>query len=169
MIALLILMYLLLGLGFIGCFINKFPGPLLAFIGLLIGKIGIGIPFDWWVLGLVAVLVAASMYTSRKVVPELAKKVAPFTKGATGTTLGSIIGLLVIGCAGDSSIGVLGVMAFIGLAVIPFACAFVFEKTVQKDSSAALASAIGATTVYLANAFLKLIVVVLSVYFAIFS
>ena len=159
-----IIVMLLMALGFIGCFINKFPGQLLAFIALLICKIWIEIPFDWWVLICVGLLVLASMYTSRTVVPKMAKKVAPFTKGATGTTLGSILGVILFAITAGGSAVVTVLMAIVGLLLIPFACAYAFEKTVQKDNSQAIASAIGATTVYMANTFLKLLVFVTSIY-----
>ena len=155
--------------GFLGCFINKFPGPLCAFIAVLLCKFMLKLPFAIWALIVVGVLVVASMVVAKNVVPQLMKKVTPFTKGATGTTVGSIIGLVVFwGMNNTDSVSAGSMIAgiIIGLILIPFVCAYIFEIVAQKDASKALKSSTGATVVYLANTLLKLIVLAVSLYLA---
>ena len=90
------LIFLLLAFGFLGCFVNKFPGPLLCFIAIFLAKVAFSVPISWGIIVLIAILVAASMFFLNKYLPILGQKVAPFTKGAQGTLLGSIIGVILI-------------------------------------------------------------------------
>lgn len=158
-----ILAVLLIALGFLGCFINKVPGPLLAFIGVLITVFFGDVNANVWMLVLVGVLVIASMIVSKKLLPKLGEKVHPFGKGGSwGTTVGSIIGLLIL--AGSSNASAVGmiicfVLAFFGL---PYIFAFVFEFISNKNASVALKAAGGALVTFLASTVLKLVVCYLS-------
>ena len=105
----LILGWSLIGIGLLGCFVNKIPGPLMAFLGLLLQVWGCDIEMEWWVLALLAVLVVASMVVSKKLVPKVGNLVAEFGKaGAWGTTVGSLVGLMffAIVCE-DASVGII--------------------------------------------------------------
>ncbi|MBD5459375.1 MAG: DUF456 domain-containing protein [Lachnospiraceae bacterium] len=156
------LIFLLLAFGFLGCFVNKFPGPLLCFIAIFLAKVAFSVPISWGIIVLIAILVAASMFFLNKYLPILGQKVAPFTKGAQGTLLGSIIGVILI-CLSKSTTGLI-ILMIIGLVLIPFGLAYLMEYSVQKDSSAALSSAIGATVTYLCSTCVKLVIFCLSIY-----
>ncbi len=169
-IVLWIVVGLLFAFGFLGCFINKFPGPLCSFLAVLVLKFGLKFPFAIWALILVGILVVVSMVVARQVVPSLMKKVTPFTKGATGTTVGSIIGITIWACImkanPEAGVALQIAVILLGLVVIPFVCAYLFEIAVQKNNSKAIKSSTAATAVYLVNTFIKIAVLVVSLYLA---
>ena len=84
-------------LGFIGCIIPAIPGPILAFLSLIL----ISIPaswqlFGWWVLILTGVLAVFSTLIDN-VLPALASKKAGAGKpGVWGSVVGMIAGSFVI-------------------------------------------------------------------------
>lgn len=119
--------------GLIGCFVNKIPGPLFVVIATLIAILCLDIPISWSTFAVIAVLALASMILS-KILVKLVRKIQEFSKrGALGTTLGSITGLLIIGSVSsggeDVSTGTLILVAVIGLVVIPFVLSFLLELT----------------------------------------
>lgn len=151
---------ILLLFGFLGCFVNKFPGPICVVLSLLIAKLGLEIPIEWGVLAVLAVLAIASMYMSKKLVAQ-AKKICEFSKRATwGTTIGSIIGLLVMLTQKSSSTPVLILFGILGLVVIPFVGAFLFESGNKQSNEPLTKRATAATAAYLADTLLKLVVFV---------
>ena len=119
---------LLICLGFLGCFVNKVPGPLLAFIGILLPVLFGDVNAEVWMLCLIGVLVVVSMIISSKVLPKLGEKIHPFGKaGSWGTTLGSILGLLsTVASSGSPIFGML--LAFV---ILPYGSAFLFELISQ--------------------------------------
>ena len=82
-IAGLIIGWLLLGLGVLGCFINKIPGPLLAFLGLLIQMWMCNVGVEMWALILTAVLVVVSM-VQRNLFPKSVKWFQTLARLAVG-------------------------------------------------------------------------------------
>lgn len=95
-----ILWWVLVGLclvfGFLGCFINKVPGPIAVVIATLLAILCLKIPIEWGTFAIIAALAVASMIASKLLV-KLVKKLQEFSKRATwGTTIGSIIGLLLV-------------------------------------------------------------------------
>lgn len=161
-----VLFALLLGLGFLGCFINKVPGPIAVLIATILGYTALNLDADWLHIGIIAGLAVASMITSKMLV-KLAKKMHEFSKrGSIGTTIGSIIGLLIIAGAGSADIKPFGafICALVGLVVLPFALSFLLELTNKNGSAIALKAAGAATCAYLADTCLKLVVFVYAVY-----
>ena len=159
------LLALLLGLGFLGCFINKIPGPLFVVGAMLIAILALEIDLEWGLFGLVTGLAIASIIIS-KVLVKLVKKLQEFSKRASwGTTIGSIIGLLAIAGSSQSSGATIVFVAILGFIVIPFTLAFLLELTNKNGAVAALKCATSATCAYLADSFLKLVVFILAVYF----
>ena len=156
-----VLLGLLLALGFLGCFINKVPGPIAVVLALLIAILALDIDISWGTFAIVTVLAVASIVTS-KVLVKLVKKLHDYSKKATvGTTIGSIIGLLVIaGSHQVESVGLIIAIFIIALALIPFLLAFLLELTNKKGAMEALKSATSATAAYMADTFLKLVVFV---------
>lgn len=152
---------LLMCLGFLGCFVNKIPGPLLAFIGLLLAKFAADLPISWGIIILCAVLVAASMVVNAKYVPRLAAKIYPFGKGGKwGTFTGSLIGLI-IALKASAVVGIIFMLA------LPYGFAWLFEYLGTKDSTESTKRATSAFTVYLASTVIKLAVVYLCFNFTI--
>lgn len=152
---------LLMCLGFLGCFVNKIPGPLLAFIGLLLAKFAADLPISWGIIALCAVLVVVSMVVNAKYVSQLAAKLYPYGKGGKwGTFIGSLIGLI-IALKASAVVGIIFMLA------LPYGFAWLFEYLGTKDSTESTKRATSAFTVYLASTVIKLAVVYLCFNFTI--
>lgn len=160
-----ILLALLLCCGFLGCFINKVPGPIAVVLALLIGITALDIDLEWGHFAIIAVLAVVSIIAS-KVLVKLAKKMQEYSKRATiGTTIGSIIGLiLVAGASSMNSDAAVIVIAIVGLVVLPFVLAFLLELTNKNGAAMAVKCATAATCAYLADTCLKLVVFIYAVY-----
>ena len=160
-----ILLALLLCCGFLGCFINKVPGPIAVVLASLIGITALDVDLEWGHFAIIAVLAVVSIIAS-KVLVKLAKKMQEYSKRATiGTTLGSIIGLILVAGASsmDSDAAVI-VTAIVGLVVLPFVLAFLLELTNKNGAAMAVKCATAATCAYLADTCLKLVVFIYAVY-----
>lgn len=160
-----ILLALLLCCGFLGCFINKVPGPIAVVLASLIGITALDVDLEWGHFAIIAVLAVVSIIAS-KVLVKLAKKMQEYSKRATiGTTIGSIIGLILVAGASsmDSDAAVI-VTAIVGLLVLPFVLAFLLELTNKNGAAMAVKCATAATCAYLADTCLKLVVFIYAVY-----
>lgn len=160
-----ILLALLLCCGFLGCFINKVPGPIAVVLASLIGITALDVDLEWGHFAIIAVLAVVSIIAS-KVLVKLAKKMQEYSKRATiGTTIGSIIGLILVAGASsmDSDAAVI-VTAIVGLVVLPFVLAFLLELTNKNGAAMAVKCATAATCAYLADTCLKLLVFIYAVY-----
>lgn len=160
-----ILLALLLCCGFLGCFINKVPGPIAVVLASLIGITALNVDLEWGHFAIIAVLAVVSIIAS-KVLVKLAKKMQEYSKRATiGTTIGSIIGLILVAGASsmDSDAAVI-VTAIVGLVVLPFVLAFLLELTNKNGAAMAVKCATAATCAYLADTCLKLVVFIYAVY-----
>lgn len=160
-----ILLALLLCCGFLGCFINKVPGPIAVVLASLIGITALDVDLEWGHFAIIAVLAVVSIIAS-KVLVKLAKKMQEYSKRATiGTTIGSIIGLILVAGASsmDSDAAVI-VTAIVGLVVLPFVLAFLLELTNKNGATMAVKCATAATCAYLADTCLKLVVFIYAVY-----
>lgn len=160
-----ILAILCLVFGFLGCFVNKIPGPIFVVIAMLIGILGLDLPFGWGTFAIVVVLAIVSIILSKTLV-SLARNIQEFGKRASlGTTIGSMIGiLLLLASANQNDTMQLVVMGFVGLLVLPFVFAFLLELTRKQGAKNALLCATSATIAYVADTMLKLVVFVFAVY-----
>lgn len=164
-----ILWWVLVGLclvfGFLGCFINKVPGPIAVVIATLIAILALDIPIEWSTFGIIAGLAVASMIVSKLLV-KLVKKLQEYSKRATwGTTIGSLVGLLLVwGSASADSNALLVTMLIVGFVVLPFVLAFLLELTNKQGAAMALKCATSATCAYLSDTLLKLAVFVYAIY-----
>ena len=164
-----ILWWVLIGLclvfGFLGCFINKVPGPIAVVIATLIAILALDIPIEWSTFGIIAGLAVASMIVSKLLV-KLVKKLQEYSKRATwGTTIGSLVGLLLVwGSASADSNALLVTMLIVGFVVLPFVLAFLLELTNKQGAAMALKCATSATCAYLSDTLLKLAVFVYAIY-----
>lgn len=159
------LVALCLCLGFLGCFINKVPGPIGVIIATLLAILCLDIPIEWSTFGIITALAIASMIVSKLLV-KLVKKLQEYSKRATwGTTIGSIIGLLLVYSATSSdSKALLITMLIVGFVVLPFVLAFLLELTNKQGALMALKCATSATCAYLSDTLLKLAVFVYAIY-----
>lgn len=164
-----ILWWVLVGLclcfGFLGCFINKVPGPIAVVIATLLAIFCLDIPIEWGTFAIIAVLAVVSMIASKFLV-KLAKKLQEYSKRATwGTTIGSIIGLLLVwGTVQAESTALLITMMIVGFILLPFVLAFLLELTNKQGATMALKCATSATCAYLSDTLLKLVVFVYAIY-----
>ncbi len=156
-----VLIALCLVYGFLGCFINKVPGPIGVVIATLIAILGLDMPIEWSTFAIITAMAIVSIVASKWLV-KLVKKLQEYSKKATwGTTIGSIIGLLLLFAASQGGSDVMTVVMFIvGFVFIPFVLAFLLELTNKNGAKMALKSAASATCAYLADTFLKLVVFV---------
>ena len=159
-----VLVAILLVLGFLGCFINKVPGPIAVLIAAIIATTCIDVPIEWGTIGIIAGLAIVSMIAS-KVLVKLVKKMQEFSKRASwGTTIGSIIGLGILCAVSPESTVMVILLGVLALAVIPFVLAFLLELTNKNGAAMAVKSATSATCAFLADTCLKLVVFVYAIY-----
>lgn len=168
-----IISWLLIAIGFIGCFIHKFPGPVTAFIGMLIFIFGMKVnPIPWVGIVICVILLVITAVANKKFIPLIAKQISEFGKGGKwGAIIGSILGLIIIvfsfmgtAAAEESKNGLLILLLIIGFGVIPFVAALIGETVSRKNMSQALKPATAAYLTYLLSMILKLIVCVYCVY-----
>ena len=160
----LILVIILYCFGFLSCFINKVPGPLLVAIATVLAKCCMSdISGGWLQVSIVCVLAIVAMIVSKKLTKVAKAKLHPYSKGASfATTIASILALLILVGTKDSSVGVVIAVFVIGFIVLPYAFAYLVEIIKQKNNSLALKSAGSATVVYLSDTMLKLFILGLS-------
>ena len=95
----------------------------------------------------------------------MVKKLQEYSKRATwGTTIGSVIGMILMLSVGSDSTALLITMLIVGLVVLPFTLAFLLELTNKQGAPMALKCATSATCAYLSDTLLKLAVFVYAVY-----
>lgn len=154
------LIAVLLCFGFLGCFVNKVPGPLATFLSVLVAMFGLELRIDGSVVAIVGVLAAASMILSKVLVSAVSKLQEYSKRASAGTTIGSIIGLLFLGAASGARIEGIGLIliALLGFVVVPFVLAFLFELTKRLGFTETLKRAGAATATFLADTFLKVVV-----------
>ena len=146
----------LMGIGLLGCFINKIPGPLIAFIGLLIINFATKLDIPTEIIIVCGVLSVISLIINVKLVPALISKMHPYGKGGSwGAFVGSVAGLVVL--TGDSI--VLAIAMMVGL---PFVFAWLFELISTRSIKECSKRACSAFIVYLVSTVIKIAVVALS-------
>ena len=168
-ILILVFCVLLFIIGFIGCFVHKIPGPLIAFIGILIYRFAGagGDAISASALVLCAVAVVLSMILTHHA-PKLTKKIAKFGKGGTwGSIVGSLLGLALLASVSEDAMDGFFpalLMLIVAFGVIPFALSYLFEFASRKDAKAALMPAVAAYVTFLSGMLIKLAVCVYCVY-----
>ena len=165
-----VLFALLLCLGFLGCFVNKVPGPIAVLLATILGITVLDLPANWGNFAIIAILAIASIVASKMLV-KLVQKMHEFSKrGSKGTTIGSILGLLLFAVAGGTdSVIVVILVAIIGLVGLPFGLAFLLELGNKNGAQVALKAATSATCAYLADTCLKLVVFAYALYVMFFG
>lgn len=155
---------LFLGLGFLSCFINKIPGPILLFLGILVAQVGLDYGPGWLAVGIVAAIAIAAFVLS-KVITRAAKKMQDYSKKASvATTIASLIGLAMVAGSGNASTTTIIIVFIAGFVVLPFLLAFIVESIRQKSAALGAKSATAATLVYLTDTALKLAAFAYAIY-----
>jgi uncharacterized protein YqgC (DUF456 family) len=163
-----ILGWVLIGIGFLGCFINKVPGPVLAVLGLVVVALTGNIDVPWWGWAIIACLLVVGKIVDKKFLPKVATSVAEYGKAGTwGTTIGTFLGLLILAAsASDSYSTVVTILMFLlPFVVLPYLFAFIFEMISRKSPAEGAKAACGAYVAYLVGSMLKCVVCLYSVSF----
>ena len=155
---------LFLGLGFLSCFINKIPGPILLFLGILVAQVGFDNGPGWLAVGIVAAIAIAALFLS-KMITRVAKKMQEYSKKASvATPIASLIGLGMVAGSGNASTSTIIIVFIVGFVVLPFLFAFLVESIRQKSAALGAKSATAATLVYLTDTALKLAAFAYAIY-----
>lgn len=157
--------FLLMGLGLLGCFVYKIPGPILSFLGILVLQFGTEIePFSTTSLIICAIAVIVCKILEKQA-PKLISKIHTFGKGGKiGCMLGSIIGIGVIAATSEWAEDIIWLMYLVGLVIIPLVLAILFEFISTKNWTASLKSGVAAWTNYLVNTLLQLAISIYCLY-----
>ena len=138
----LVLGFILMAVGILGCLLPLLPGPPLAFVALLIQQLRTDEPFTskfLWIWGIVTVVVTALDY----IIPVYGtRKYGGSSYGVWGCTIGLIAGIW---------------MGPLGIIVAPFLGAFIGELLAKNNSENALKAAWGSFVGFLFGTLLKLI------------
>ena len=138
----LVLGFILMSIGIVGCLLPLLPGPPLAFVALLIQQLRTDQPFTakfLWIWGIVTVVVTALDY----IIPVYGtRKYGGSSYGVWGCTIGLIAGIW---------------MGPLGIIVGPFLGAFIGELIARNNSENALKAAWGSFVGFLFGTLLKLI------------
>ena len=164
-----VLSSLLMAIGLIGCFVNRVPGPIMTYAGILILNFCTDIGgFDTMALvlcGLAVVLCkVADLY-----VPKLAGLISEYGKaGKWGCVIGSLIGVFgvwpTVGSADDNAQVIITMI--IALVVFPFLFAYIGESISHRSLSKSLRPSLAAYAAYIIGTFMKLAVTVYCIYTA---
>ncbi len=141
----------LLGLGFIGCVVPAIPGPLVAWLAVLMLYVFSAFNFSFYVLMFLLFAVLAVTFIDQ-IVPALGVKKLGGTKyGLWGSIVGIVVGLFFMP---------------LGFIVCPFLGAFIGEKIGGQTSNIALKAAWGSLLGLLLGTGMKVFVtIVVSYYF----
>lgn len=166
-IFILVLSVLFMCVGLIGCFVNRVPGPILTFIGILLFNYGTDYqPFEIYEIILCGIAVILTKVLD-KFIPKLTTKISAFGKGGKwGCTIGSLIGMLFIMAAASekTSTGLMIMTIIVSLIILPFITGYLGELISKKNAKAAVKPALAAFTTYLIGTLIKLSVCVYCIY-----
>lgn len=152
-IFLILIGFTLVLLGLVGSFVPIIPGPISAWLGLLVLYQTSFLALDFYFLG-TTLIIALGVFLLDYFIPMIgAKKFGGTKAGATGATLGLLIGVLFMGP--------------IGIFVGPFIGALFVELIRDfSDKKTALKAAMGSLIGFLTGVFLKFsVTLVYAIYF----
>lgn len=152
-IFLILIGFTLVLLGLVGSFVPIIPGPISAWLGMLVLYQTSFLALDFYFLG-TTLIIALGVFLLDYFIPMIgAKKFGGTKAGATGATLGLLIGVLFMGP--------------IGLFVGPFIGALFVELIRDfSDKKTALKAAMGSLIGFLTGVFLKFsVTLVYAIYF----
>lgn len=164
-----ILSFLLMGIGLVGCFINRVPGPILAFAGILLLNFCTDIQaFDTMSLVICGIAVVLCKVADT-FVPKIAGKIASYGKaGKWGCFIGSMLGVLgvwpTISNTDDNSTIIMTMI--LALVILPLLFAYIGESISRKSLTVSFTPALAAFTAYLIGTLMKLAVTIYCIYTA---
>ena len=145
--------FILMLLGTAGCFVNKVPGPLVAFLGIVVVSIASKLHLSIEMYIVCTTIIAASMVVSWKLMPFIASKLKPYGKeGSWGTFAGAWTAIILAILLNS------GVLLFILLLLLTFGFAWWFEYNASKDLQASCKRALFAWIMYLITSFYKFLI-----------
>ena len=153
-IFLIVLWTLCIIVAVLGSLLPVLPGPMIAFIGLLLLHFTSTHPFGWIFFisrGVVMIVLTVMDYF----IPiRWTKKFGGTKAGIRGSTIGLIIAVIILPLLGI----VIGPFGLIGLIAGPFLGSYIGEKMAGRPHHSALRSAVGSFVGFLTGTFIKLVV-----------
>lgn len=161
--------WLLMALALVGCFISKFPGPVLALIALLIAKLCMkaGETVEWWNVIVIGVLVVACWILTKQL-PKWISGLGSYGKGGKwGSIIGSIAALIIVPAiaTGIENTWASFAIILITAVLMTFIFAVGLEFLSVKDLKVATKSGGVAAFEYTCATLIKLITVFYAIYF----
>jgi uncharacterized protein YqgC (DUF456 family) len=148
--------------GVIGSILPGLPGPPLSYLGLLLIHWTRFAQFSFKMLAIWAVIVIIVAVLDYVVPIWGTKKFGGTKAGVRGSTIGLIIGVILLPMLGI----VLGPFGLFGILGGPFIGAWIGERSAGQDTSKSMRAAIGSFIGFLAGTFMKIAVsLVLAFYF----
>ena len=138
--------------GFFGCFVPVIPGPPLSFLSLLMLQFTRWGNFSTAFMVVMAVLAVAAVVLDYIVPAWGTKKFGGTKAGTRGSTIGLIVGVLVLPLFGI----VLGPFGLIGILGGPFVGAYIGEKMGGTPDNKAWRSAFGSFIGFMAGTLMKI-------------
>lgn len=161
--------FFLIGLGILGCFVNRIPGALVAFLGILELHFFTKVEFTTEALLLVGGLTLLATILAKRAPAIVSKIYQVGNPGKWGSTIGSIIGLLIISSGvSDSSLGAI-FMFFAAFVVVPLGLSFLFELIKLKKVDVAFKTGLASYVSFLIGVMLNLSVCGYGLYVAVCS
>ena len=154
-------------LGFLGCFINRIPGALISFIGILTLHFGTDVDFSTEALILVGVLTAIATLVAKHI-PAIVSRIHEIGKaGKWGSILGSLGGIIILTGAGqDAGTGKMILLLIVAFVILPFGFSVLFELANKKEPKEALMTAAASYVSYLLSVLLNLGICCYGIYIA---
>lgn len=161
-IVLIILWTILCLAAIIGSILPVLPGPLFAYIGLILLQLTSGHPFSRTFF-IVRALIIIFLTILDYVVPSRGTKKFGWTKrGVRGSNIGLVVSVVILPLLGIT----IGPFGLIGLIAGPFLGAYLGEKYAGKQSKHALKSARGSFIGFVTGSLLKIVVsIIMAGYF----
>lgn len=164
-----VLSFLLMIMGLLGCFIHRLPGPVVTFAGILL----MNYCTDVEAFSTLSLVICALAVILCKVldfyIPKIGRLISDYGRaGKWGCVIGSLIGVLgvwpMVNYAETVSSKVM--LLAIGLIVLPFLFAYIGESISRRSLQTSLRPSLAAFSTYLIGTLLKLSVCLYCIYTA---
>lgn len=164
-----ILSFLLMIVGLLGCFIHRLPGPVITFAGILL----MNFCTDVQAFSTLSLVICALAVVLCKVldlyVPRIARLISDYGKaGKWGCVIGSLMGVFVVWPMMNYTETVASkvLILVIGLVVLPFLFAYIGESVSHRSLKTSFRPSLAAFSTYLIGTLLKLSVCLYCIYTA---
>lgn len=164
-----VLNFLLMITGLLGCFIHRLPGPIITFAGILL----MNFCTDVQAFSTLSLVICALAVVLCKVldfyVPRITRLISDYGKaGKWGCIIGSLIGVLVIWPMINYTEAISSKVLILvtGLVVLPFLLAYIGESVARRSFRLSFRPSLAAFSTYLIGTLLKLSVCLYCIYTA---